>query len=142
MKVYRALTRPKLKRGAEWKLTAVNGLFTILLVVTALVSHLWWTLGVAALFYWPGQWLLRQAAKHDPQWLAVYTRSLSHPLNSRASRLCLHERREAQTDHTGGLALGDLTMRTDNSLAAIVPYGHFMDGGEVYLRGRGLMTGL
>jgi len=56
------------------------GLFTILLVVTALVSHLWWTLGVAALFYWPGQWLLRQAAKHDPQWLAVYTRSLSHPL--------------------------------------------------------------
>ena len=80
MKVYRALTRPKLKRGAEWKLTAVNGLFTILLVVTALVSHLWWTLGVAALFYWPGQWLLRQAAKHDPQWLAVYTRSLSHPL--------------------------------------------------------------
>jgi hypothetical protein len=26
------------------------------------------------------QWLLRQAAKHDPQWLAVYTRSLAHPL--------------------------------------------------------------
>src|SRR5271167_1386530 len=25
MKVYLALTRPKLKRGAEWKLTAVNG---------------------------------------------------------------------------------------------------------------------
>jgi type IV secretory pathway TrbD component len=80
MKVYLALTRPKLKRGAEWKLTAVNGLFTILLVVTALVSHAWWTLGVAALFYWPGQWLLRQAAKHDPQWLAVYTHSLAHPL--------------------------------------------------------------
>lgn len=39
-----------------------------------------------------------------------------------------------------GLALGDLTMRTDNSLAAVVPYGHFIDGGEVYLRGRGLMS--
>jgi len=31
-------------------------------------------------------------------------------------------------------------MRTDNSLAAVVPYGHFLDGGEVYLRGRGLMS--
>jgi len=31
-------------------------------------------------------------------------------------------------------------MRTDDSLAAIVPYGHFLDGGEVYLRGRGLMA--
>ena len=80
MKVYLALTRPKLKRGAEWKLTAVNGLFTILMLVTALMSHRWWTLGAAAFFYWPGQWMLRQAAKHDPQWLAVYTRSLSHPL--------------------------------------------------------------
>ncbi|HTT77850.1 MAG TPA: hypothetical protein VMF50_17945 [Candidatus Binataceae bacterium] len=31
-------------------------------------------------------------------------------------------------------------MSTDNSLAAVVPYGHFLDGGEVYLRGRGLMA--
>jgi len=31
-------------------------------------------------------------------------------------------------------------MRTDDSLAAIVPYGHFLDGGEVYLRGRGLLS--
>ena len=30
-------TWPKLKRGAEWKLTAVNGLFTILMLVTALM---------------------------------------------------------------------------------------------------------
>jgi type IV secretory pathway VirB4 component len=29
---------------------------------------------------------------------------------------------------------------TDESLAAIVPYGHFTDSGEVYLRGRGLMA--
>ena len=31
MKVYLALIRPKLKRGAEWKLTTVNGLFTLLM---------------------------------------------------------------------------------------------------------------
>jgi type IV secretion system protein TrbE len=31
-------------------------------------------------------------------------------------------------------------MPTDESLAAIVPYGHFTDSGEVYLRGRGLMA--
>jgi len=78
MNVYLALTRPKLKRGAEWKLTAINGLLTILMVLTTLWH--WWTLFAAAFFYWPGQWMLRQAAKHDPQWLAVYTRSLSHPL--------------------------------------------------------------
>ncbi len=80
MKVYLALTRPKLKRGAEWKLTVVNGLFALLMLITALMSHAWWVLGAAAFFYWPGQWILRQAAKHDPQWLAVYTRALSHPL--------------------------------------------------------------
>jgi len=80
VKVYLALTRPKLKRGAEWKLTVVNGLFALLMLITALMSHAWWVLGAAAFFYWPGQWILRQAAKHDPQWLAVYTRALSHPL--------------------------------------------------------------
>jgi type IV secretory pathway TrbD component len=80
MMVYLALTRPKLKRGAEWKLTTVNGLFVLLMLVTALMTHAWWVLGVAAFFYWPGQWILRQAARHDPQWLAVYSRSLRHPL--------------------------------------------------------------
>ncbi len=32
-------------------------------------------------------------------------------------------------------------MRTDDSLAAVVPYGYFTPKGEVYLRGRGLMAG-
>ena len=108
MKVYLALTRPKLKRGAEWKLTAVNGLFTILLVVTALVSHVWWTLGVAALFYWPGQWLLRQAAKHDPQLAGGLYPIAGASLNPRASRLRLHQRGEAPADHAKRLALGAL----------------------------------
>jgi hypothetical protein len=36
MKVYLALIRPKLKRGAEWKLTSVNGMFALLMLVTAL----------------------------------------------------------------------------------------------------------
>src|SRR5260370_20953866 len=80
MKVYLALIRPKLKRGAEWKLATVNGLFALLMLVTALMTHAWWVLSVAAFFYWPGQWILRHAAKHDPQWLAVYGRSLHHPL--------------------------------------------------------------
>src|SRR5712692_1755985 len=80
MKVYLALIRPKLRRGAEWKLTTVNGLFALLMLVTALMTHAWWVISVAAFFYWPGQWILRQAAKHVPQWLAVYGRSLRHPL--------------------------------------------------------------
>src|SRR5260370_8294214 len=80
MKLYLALIRPKLKRGAEWKLTTVNGLFALLMLVTALMTHAWWGLSVAAFFYWPGQWILRQAAKHDPQLLPVYRRSLRHPL--------------------------------------------------------------
>src|SRR5271170_7320402 len=32
-------------------------------------------------------------------------------------------------------------MKTDDSLAAIVPYGYFTPEDEVYLRGRGLMVG-
>jgi len=32
-------------------------------------------------------------------------------------------------------------MKTDNSLASVVPYGSFTSEGEVYLRGRGLMVG-
>ena len=35
-KVYLALTRPKLKRGAEWKLATLNGLLALLMLVTAL----------------------------------------------------------------------------------------------------------
>src|SRR5260370_31146152 len=80
MKVYLALIRPKLRRGAEWKPTTVNGLFALLMLVTALMTHAWWVLSVAAFFYWPRQWILRQAAKHDPQWLPVFRRSLRHPL--------------------------------------------------------------
>jgi type IV secretory pathway TrbD component len=80
MKVYLALTRPKLKRGAEWKLTAINGFIVIGLCLITVLTHWWYGFLVAAVFYWPGQWLLRQSAKHDPQWLAVYARALSHPL--------------------------------------------------------------
>ncbi len=57
MKVYLAPTRPKLRRGAEWKLSTINGLFSLLLLVTALISHAWWVLGAAALLYWPGRWI-------------------------------------------------------------------------------------
>ncbi len=35
---------------------------------------------VGILAYWPALWLARQAAKHDPDWLAVYFRSLGHSL--------------------------------------------------------------
>jgi hypothetical protein len=45
----------------------VNGLFALLMVITALMRHSWWVFGAAAFFYWPGQWILRQAANHDPQ---------------------------------------------------------------------------
>ena len=80
MRVYNSLTRPKLKRGAEWKLTAINGFLVIAMVLMSVLTRWWWILLVAAIFYWPGQWLLRQSAKVDPQWLAVYARALSHPL--------------------------------------------------------------
>jgi type IV secretory system VirB3-like protein len=36
MKVYLSLTRPKLKRGAEWKLAGLNGLVTLMLVMASL----------------------------------------------------------------------------------------------------------
>jgi type IV secretory pathway TrbD component len=78
MKVYLALTRPKLKRGAEWKLTFFNAMLTILMVILGLWHWTWWAFLAAGFFYWPGQWLLQQAAKHDPNWLAVYSRSLAH----------------------------------------------------------------
>jgi type IV secretory pathway TrbD component len=80
MRVYAALTRPKLKRGAEWKLTAMNGLLVIAMACFGILTHWWWIFLVAAIFHGPGQWLLRQAAKHDPQWTAVYARALAQPL--------------------------------------------------------------
>jgi type IV secretory pathway TrbD component len=53
---------------------------TIAMACFGILTHWWWIFLVAALFHGPGQWLLRQAAKHDPQWTAVYARALAHPL--------------------------------------------------------------
>jgi type IV secretory pathway TrbD component len=78
--VYQSLIRPKLRRGGEWKLTTAGGLIALMMLVATLVSHVWWLLGVAAFLYWPVQWVFRAAAKHDPQWYAVYTRALRQPL--------------------------------------------------------------
>ena len=80
MKLYQSLTRPKLKRGAEWKLSTMNGLFALLLLVVGLSTWHWLPFAGAALFYWPGNWVLRAAAKHDSQWFAIYSRSLRQEL--------------------------------------------------------------
>jgi type IV secretory pathway TrbD component len=78
LKLYRTLTRPKLRNGAEWRLAVLNDLITLIFVVTA---FWWWkTLFAAAFFHWPGHWLLRAAADHDAQWFEVYMRSRSHAL--------------------------------------------------------------
>ena len=78
--VYQSLTRPKLHRGAEWKLSTANNLCALVMVIVFLAAHTWWALLFAAIFYWPGQWILRMVAKHDPHYLSVYLRALEHPL--------------------------------------------------------------
>ena len=80
MKVYLALTRPKLKRGCEWKPALVNGVLALYLVWLAFSFKELWIIAVALAQYWLGQWLLRQAAKHDPNWFQVYTRAWGQPL--------------------------------------------------------------
>ena len=71
MKVYLSLTRPKLKRGAEWKLAGLNGLVTLMLVMASLYH--WRRLWVAVAVYVPLSLFFRWAAHHDAQWTAVYT---------------------------------------------------------------------
>jgi type IV secretory pathway VirB4 component/type IV secretory pathway TrbD component len=142
MRVYNSLTRPKLKRGAEWKLTAINGFLVIAMVLMAVLTHWWWILLVAAIFYWPGQWLLRQSAKVDPQWLAVYARALSHPLIREPNGYAYTRNAKPKPVLPKREQVGAVTsMKTDNSLASVVPYGSFTPEGEVYLQGRGLMVG-
>jgi len=80
LKVYLALTRPKLRRGADWRLTYINGVLALLICLSALLSHYWPIVIAAAILWWPGQWLLQQAGKHDPEWVAVYVRALRRPL--------------------------------------------------------------
>ena len=81
-----ALTRPKLKRGAEWKLIAVNGLFTILLVVTALVSSVWWTLVVAALFLLAGTMAITPGRQARSELAGRLSPIAGAPRSDRASR--------------------------------------------------------
>ncbi len=80
MKVYLALTRPKLRRGAEWRPALLNGVLALYLVWLAFSFREWWIAGAALAQYWLGLWLLRQAAKHDPQWFQVYARAWGQPL--------------------------------------------------------------
>jgi type IV secretory pathway TrbD component len=80
MIVYSSLTRPKLRRGADWRLTFLNGVLALMICLAALLSHYWPIVIVAAILWWPGQWLLQQAGKHDPEWVAVYARALRRPL--------------------------------------------------------------
>lgn len=80
MRVYLSLTRPKLRRGAEWRPALVNGVLALYLVWLALSFKEIWILGAALVQYWLGQWLLRQAAKHDSQWFQIYARAWGQPL--------------------------------------------------------------
>lgn len=80
MKVYQSLTRPKLKRGGEWKAVLANGVLALFLVWLAVIYREWWIGAAALIQYWLGEWLLRVAATHDPQWFQVYARSWGQPL--------------------------------------------------------------
>jgi type IV secretory pathway TrbD component len=80
VKVYLALTRPKLRRGAEWRPALLNGVLALYLVWLAFTFREWWIAGAALGQYWLGYWLLRQAAKHDVQWFQIYARAWGQPL--------------------------------------------------------------
>jgi type IV secretory pathway TrbD component len=80
VKVYLALTRPKLKRGSQWQAAMMNGLLALFLCWLAFSFRELWIAGVALAQYWLGEWLLRQGAKHDPQWFEVYARAWGQPL--------------------------------------------------------------
>jgi type IV secretory pathway TrbD component len=79
-KVYQSLARPKLRKGGQWQFTAAIGLFTIFLTLDTIMSRRLWPVIVGVTAYWPALWLARQAAKHDPDWLAIYFRSLVHSM--------------------------------------------------------------
>src|ERR1700753_3747269 len=80
MIVYSPLIRPKLRRGADWRLTFLHGVLALMICLAALLSHYCPILTVAAILGWRGQWLLQQAGQHDPEWVAVYARALRRPL--------------------------------------------------------------
>jgi type IV secretory pathway TrbD component len=79
-KVYQSLVRPKLRRGCEWRPALINGCLALYLVWLAFMYREWWVVGAALVQYPLGQWLLRQAAKHDAQWFPIYARAWGQPL--------------------------------------------------------------
>ena len=98
MKVYLALTRPKLKRGAEWKLTAINGLLVIAMV---LLRH---PHALVVDFYCGGDLLLAGPVAVAPGGQArpamdgsVCALNLAS-IGPRTAWLCLHPAVEAQAD--------------------------------------------
>lgn len=77
MRVYQSLVRPRLSGGAEWRLTFLNVMLCLILIFGGGLK--WWTLVLAAFLATGGQWMLRRAAKRDPEWTSVYMRHLLEP---------------------------------------------------------------
>jgi type IV secretory pathway TrbD component len=77
MRVYKSLARPRLLAGAEWRLTFLNAMLCLILAFAG--GFKWWTLALAGFLASGGQWLLRAAARRDPQWTTVYVRHLLQP---------------------------------------------------------------
>ena len=70
MRVYQSLVRPRLLGGAEWRLTFLNVMLCLILISGGGLK--WWTLALAVFLATGGQWMLRRAAKRDPEWTSVY----------------------------------------------------------------------
>ena len=77
MRVYQSLIRPRLLWGAEWRLTFLNVMLCLILIFGG--GFKWWTVALAAFLATAGQWMLRAAAKRDPEWSNVYVRHLLEP---------------------------------------------------------------
>jgi len=78
--LYTALQRPKLLRGGEWRLAMINHIVAVCCCIQAISQRNWRWLVLAALLFWPVQWLIRLLSKHDAQFFEVYRRAIRHPL--------------------------------------------------------------
>ena len=78
--VNQTLQRAKLLRGAEYKYSLWNMLFTFFLGGQIVMSHNWWLIIPLVFFAGPVQWMLRWLSRNDPLAISLYLEASSLPL--------------------------------------------------------------
>jgi type IV secretory pathway TrbD component len=77
---YQSLAQPRLFHGMEGWLWSLNLLLCAWLLYVALHAWSWQPLVLAAVLYWPVNWIMRAAGRHDPHFTTVYFNALKRPL--------------------------------------------------------------